>query len=190
MQRFSCGTCATLRLIGVSKPKYLRLGLEAAVPREQTTMASIDDVYKKFGIAAEAAQLLETELSTLLLGIRGLEQGWHISPDPKAGQKVLAEIDSQTLGAVLKRLRETVQFDDQISEKLASALRARNRLMHGFYERHNFKMQADEGRDAVVADLEILHAKLFAAWQLAGVMSHLVVQAVVDQQAKHEPGPA
>jgi hypothetical protein len=36
-------------------------------------MASRDDVYLKFGVTAEAAQLLETSLGTALLGVQGLK---------------------------------------------------------------------------------------------------------------------
>ena len=86
-------------------------------------MASSDDVYRKFGMAAEAAQVLETELSTLLLGVRGLANDWHIEgPEREAGLKAMAEIDSQTLGSMLKALRKVVQIDDLLVSKLTSAL--------------------------------------------------------------------
>ncbi|MDQ7004839.1 MAG: hypothetical protein Q9N67_08075 [Ghiorsea sp.] len=37
-------------------------------------MPSLEDVYKKFGFASEAAQLLETELGTILLISGAIEQ--------------------------------------------------------------------------------------------------------------------
>lgn len=135
-------------------------------------MASSDDVYRKFGMAAEAAQVLETELSTLLLGVRGLANDWHIEgPEREAGLKAMAEIDSQTLGSMLKALRKVVQIDDLLVSKLTSALGARNLLTHGFFERHNFKMLSDDGRDAMIADLETLHDELLQGWQSASAMS-------------------
>lgn len=42
---------------------------------EYEGMADRHELYAKYGIAAEAAQLFETELGTLLLGLRGLDEG-------------------------------------------------------------------------------------------------------------------
>lgn len=69
-------------------------------------MASRDDLYSKFGITAEAAQLFETELGTLLLAARGAEKGWYVQPDPEAGRKVLDEIGRHTLGGLLSSLEQ------------------------------------------------------------------------------------
>ncbi len=40
-------------------------------------MATREEVYQKFGVTAEAAQLFETELGTLLLGAQGVNNGWY-----------------------------------------------------------------------------------------------------------------
>ncbi len=136
-------------------------------------MASREELYAKFGITAEAAQLFETELGTLLLCARGLADGWHVVPDGESGRDLLRDIDKSTLGGLLSKLKKYVEFDEDLSARFASALAARNRLNHGFYERHNFKIQTDEGRDHMMADLEILRDELFAAWQLAGAMTSL-----------------
>lgn len=52
-------------------------------------MASRDELYAKFGMTAEAAQLFELELGTLLLCVRGLEAGWHVLPDGATATEVL-----------------------------------------------------------------------------------------------------
>ena len=147
-------------------------------------MATRDELYGKFGIAAEAAQLFETELSTLLLAARGLEKGWHVAPDPESARKALDDIDASTLGMMLRHLKRATTIDDVITDKFASALKARNRLMHGFYERHNFKIQTDEGRDVMMADLEKLHDELFHAWQLASTMTGLTMKFFLEHQKK------
>ena len=67
-------------------------------------------------------------------------------------------------------------------DRFASALRVRNRLNHGFFERHNFRIQTDEGRDAILADLEDLHDELFNAWQIAGTMTKLAMQAIEEER--------
>jgi len=136
-------------------------------------------VYCKFGITAEAAQLFETDLNTLLLAAHGLNEGWHVQPNP-AAQKMADDLDSSTLGNLLNRLKGkgVVQIDDALKARFASALKARNRLIHGFYERHNFRIQTDEGRDKMIADLEKLHTELFQAWQIAQTMMKVVMDHV------------
>jgi hypothetical protein len=54
---------------------------------------------------------------------------------------------------------------------LSNGLKARNRLFHGFYEKHNFKIDTDEGRDIMMQDLDALHADLLAAYWLASAMT-------------------
>ena len=143
-------------------------------------MATRDELYAKFGITAEAAQLFETELGTLLLGARGLGGNWHVEPSPEEGGRLLEEINRSTLGHLLKTLKRHVEFKPDLETKLTSALKARNRLTHGFYERHNFKIQTDEGRDQMIADLELLHEELFQAWQLASAMTLLLSDIILD----------
>ncbi|MFN4020896.1 MAG: hypothetical protein ACK4IC_10305 [Erythrobacter sp.] len=65
------------------------------------------------------------------------------------------------------------------------ALNARNRLSHGFFERHNFRIQTSEGRAKMVADLEQLHAELFTAWQVASSITEAMVGEL--QRGAHVP---
>jgi len=47
-------------------------------------MPSLDDVYQKFGFASEAAQLLETELGTILFISGAVEKNLIETQDPDA----------------------------------------------------------------------------------------------------------
>lgn len=134
-------------------------------------MATREQLYTKFGETAEAAQLFEADLGTLLLCVRALEQGWHAEPNAEAAAKLLQDIDRSTLGQLLAKLRVSFIFDATPTAQFDSALKARNRLNHGFYERHNFAIQSDEGRDAMVEDLTALHEELFDAWRMADRIS-------------------
>ena len=151
-------------------------------------MASREDLYAKFGIAAEAAQLLETELGTMILCLRGLENGWHIIPDAEAGRIELEEIDSSTLGRLLKNLKGRVELKDDLEPRFSSALAARNRLIHGFYERHNFKIQTEIGRDEMIADLDLLHNELFEAWQIASAMTSMISDFILASKPQKSQG--
>lgn len=127
-------------------------------------MATRDELYAKFGVTAEAAQLFETELGTLILYVRGLEEGWYAEPDGDAAMRLLLEIDLKTLGGLLAKLRQSFLFDEDFTDIFATALNCRNRLNHGFFERHNYAIGTTEGRDAMISELEELHQPLFDAW--------------------------
>jgi len=94
-------------------------------------MATRDEVYAKFGITAEAAQLFETELGTLILCARGLRNGWHVTPNRERAQVVLDDINRSTLGRLLTTLKKHIELGDDLEDRFASALLARNRLNHG-----------------------------------------------------------
>ena len=143
-------------------------------------MASRDQLYAKFGEAAEAAQLFETELSTMLLCLRAMENGWHILPDGERAGAVLREIDQKTLGHLIRDLRPYMNLDESTEARFGSALDARNKLIHGFFERHNFKIQTDAGRDEMLDDLEGLHAQLFYAWQIASSITTTIGDLMGD----------
>lgn len=55
---------------------------------------------------------------------------------------------------------------------------------HRFYESHNFKIQTDEGRDAMMADLEAMHVELFNAWQIASGMTATVTAFLLELRSK------
>ncbi|QQM28870.1 hypothetical protein JET14_10930 [Martelella lutilitoris] len=134
-------------------------------------MATRDELYAKFGITAEAAQLFEVELGSLLLCARAIEQDWSFKADPDKARKLLRDIDRSTLGHLLRSLEKCVVLDDGLADRFASALHTRNRLFHRFYESHNFKIQTDAGRDGMMSDLEAMHVELFNAWQIASSMT-------------------
>lgn len=142
-------------------------------------MATRNELYAKFGITAEAAQLFETELGKLLLSVNAIENGWYVAPTPMSARKALDQIEAHTLGRLLGVIKGKVAFDDHLAERFASALTARNRLNHGFYERHNFKIQTDEGRDVMIADLEEFHEELFQVWRIASGLTDAMTNLVI-----------
>lgn len=155
-------------------------------------MATREELYAKFGVTAEAAQLFETELGTLIMCVRGLEEGWHAKPDGDAATRLLLDIDRKTLGGLLAKLRESFLFDEDLADLFATALNRRNRLNHGFFERHSYAIGTPEGRDTMIADLEESHQRLFDAWQMAGRVSTAFHEALLAarEQATGIPNPS
>jgi hypothetical protein len=143
------------------------------------------ELYAKFGITAEAAQLFETDLGTLVLMLQAIENDWHNVPDGDAARKVLDSIERSTLGRLLKLLGTHLTLEGGLEDIFSSALIARNRLMHGWFERHNFKIQTSNGRADMIADLDNLHSELFKAWQLAGKLTTSFSAAMTELKASN-----
>lgn len=146
-------------------------------------MTTRDELYAKFGRTAEAAQLYETELGTLLLAVRAQQQGWHIVSGGETAQKEWRAINASTMGQLLGRLREQIPFEEDIVGLFTSALSARNRLVHGFFLEHGFAIQTVEGRRAMMDDLDELHKEFLNAWQQASALSSGMV-ALIDKEQR------
>lgn len=77
-------------------------------------------------------------------------------------------------------MKEYVDLDDGVEAVFQGALLARNRLNHGFYQSRNFAIHSPEGRDAMIADLGVLHQQLFDAWQVAHKLSGTLVERLMS----------
>lgn len=123
-------------------------------------MATLDDVFWKFGYASEAAQLLEVELINVLIEYE-MNQGEDI---PTLKEKFL-KMDKLTLGRLSNLLREKGLADDETLQHVASALSARNYLAHDFYRAHNFAKDTSAGRQKMLDDLKKTHNIIFEAYR-------------------------
>jgi hypothetical protein len=134
------------------------------VKGEEDAVPALEDVYQKFGFAAKAAQLLETELGTMLLQHRCLAECLLAASDPARAADVLSSVNRHTLGQLLKSLNNRTQSLDALSYLMSAALRERNRLFHSFYRDHNFRRNSDEGREIMLSDLKAIHCSLLNAY--------------------------
>ena len=127
-------------------------------------MATLEDVYLKFGETSEAAQLLETELGTLLMMNRAEQTGLLDTPDSEKASDIYSSINRYTLGQLLTQLNKSGDEISHISELLLQALNERNRLSHSFYRQHNFRRNSDEGCEVMLKDLDETHDILLKAY--------------------------
>ena len=141
-------------------------------------MPTLDDVYRKFGEAAEAAQLLETELGTMLLIECATEANLIAVPNPVLATELYNTINRHTLGQLLNRLHKSTQTLDELAALLSNALRERNRLSHSFYRHHNFRRNSEEGRIIMLQDLEALHGTLLSAYKAVMLLSGVDLDAL------------
>lgn len=128
-------------------------------------MASLDEVYRKFGETAEAAQLLETEIGNMALMIKVLEKKLILEKNTELASLIFNKINKSTLGQLLKQVGRTKGHIDEIYSKLEKALKVRNRLAHSFYREHNFRRNTDDGRSIMLKDLVNMHDILLDAYR-------------------------
>ena len=152
-------------------------------------MSTLSDVYSKFGEAAEAAQLLETELGNLLLFAAIEAHGLQKTQNKALARKILGEIDRKTLGQLIHALKKTNQPDDELQELLRLALDERNRLNHAFYRQHNLRRNTETGRMLMLADLQVIHEHLLEAYAAVLPMGNIEIseESLLKAQSGHLP---
>jgi hypothetical protein len=141
-------------------------------------MPDLDDVYKKFGEAAEAGQLLETELGNMLLAARCMDEGLLENKNPARASDILSAVNRNTLGQLLKSLKNHTQPLDALDALLAKARDERNRLSHSFYREHNNRRNSDEGRALMLEDLQGIHSALLEAYKAVLALSREDLEAL------------
>jgi hypothetical protein len=149
-------------------------------------MSTLDDVYRRFGQTSEAAQLLETELGTLLLIHHCVEAGLIDNPDSEAATAIYRQINRQTLGQLIRKLGLTTTASSQLQEFLFQALKVRNRLVHSFYLQHNLHRNSEDGCAIMLEDLESMHDKLLEAYKAVMLLSGVDLDKLV---AEHGNAP-
>jgi hypothetical protein len=130
---------------------------------DRLTMPTLEDVYCKFGFAAEAAHVLETQLGNMLLLHRAIKEDLIGGNNPERARVVWDSVTRQTIGQLLKNLTNHSQSLDRLNDLLLTALKERNRLFHSFYTSHNFRKNSEEGRLIMLQDLEGIHTALLGA---------------------------
>ncbi len=150
---------------------------------------TLEDVYLKFGFASEAAQLLETELGNILLMSGAVDADLIENPDPAKASDLMAFINHQTLGQLLNSLNRPGEPIEHLRDLLGRALKERNRLSHSFYREHNFRRNSEEGRAAMLEDLESIHETILEAYKAVMRLSGIDLEAVTLDKlpTKHLP---
>ena len=149
--------------------------------KNERLMASLDEVYRKFGEVCEAAQLLETELGSLLLTHKCIDGGLLEDPNALRATAIYDRINKQTLGALVRSLGSIGDSIDDLEELLSDAVASRNRLTHSFYLQHNFRRNSDNGRDVMLCDLEAIHEELLEAYKAVLLLSGVNLEKLLAE---------
>jgi hypothetical protein len=133
----------------------------------ETGDARIKHVFATYGLAAYFAQVFEAGLVNMaVLEARGRGEIFY----RQEADEFDACISRKTLGAMLKRMRETVEIDGMAAAVLDSCLQKRNSLSHGFYFRNAQNLMNQSGQRRMVTELtEMIGSFRCADW----LVSHL-----------------
>ena len=144
-------------------------------------MPTLDEVYRKFGEVSEAAQLLETELGTMLLEHKCIDAGLLERPSSQRATAIYTQINKQTLGQLIRSFGTIGHSVEDLEQLLLDALASRNRLTHTFYLEHNLRRNSDDGREVMLHDLEAMHDHLLEAYKAVSLISGVDLDALVDE---------
>jgi hypothetical protein len=112
--------------------------------------AEVLELYSEFGHTAYLAQCLEIQVGTLLLL-------FHRIDNKISEQEVLsafqASIDQLTLGNLLWKVREHIDFCETSWELIHKSLKKRNYLVHDFYLKNYEKFYSQVGREEMIQEL-------------------------------------
>lgn len=157
----------------------LRRRITPALMALETSVADLDDVYRKYGEVSEAAQLLETELGNILIMIGAVDANLIVQSEPQAAAALFNQINRHTLGQLLKHLHNTTNSAVHLESLLSSALAERNRLAHSFYRQHNFRRNSAEGCVIMLQDLCSIHEALLSAYKSVLLLSGIDLDTLV-----------
>ena len=149
--------------------------------KNEIRMPTLDEIYRKFGEASEAAQLLEVQLGNLLLKHNCIDADLLEYANPNRATAIYNRINKQTLGQLIQSLGSIGYSLEELDQLLSDALASRNRLTHLFYLQHNFRRNSDDGRDVMHRDLEVIHEHLLAAYKAVLLLSGVDLEKLVAE---------
>jgi hypothetical protein len=152
-------------------------------------MPTLDQIYWKFGYAAEAAQLLEVELGNMLITHGVINENLVDQPNPERAAELVREINKRTVGQVVNKLKAKNQSVANLQDVLAKAIDERNRLFHSFYRQHNLRRNSDVGRQRMLDDLESIHKTILDAYKALMLLSGVDLDklSATELPTKHLP---
>lgn len=107
-------------------------------------------IFQVVGRAMLTMQSFELTLGSILIGV-ATTSGEVTTP--KEAEDFVAAVEAKTCGTLRKELLQVMDIDSHGLNILSRALKARNRLVHGFFERHLKDVWSHEGRQAMLAEV-------------------------------------
>jgi len=132
----------------------------------------VKTVYAHYGLALYIAQCLEHGLAIALVYLDLITRKARAV---RTQEEWTAEVDSfmdrnfeQTLGRLIRNLRDTTDVPSELEDQLAQALKCRNWLTHHFFRERASEFMSASGRDSMIRELEKAQELFQAADDLLG----------------------
>lgn len=129
----------------------------------------VREVYAEFGLAVTVAQLLERQLISLVIAAYETPSG-KFTPEEYDG--LLEKLSKKTLGALIQKLRESLEVPGDFDLWLRESVRLRNWLIHRYFLDRSPEFQSPEGRSEMIQELDSISDRLN---ELDTYFDHLLV---------------
>jgi hypothetical protein len=146
---------------------------------------TFNPIYLEIGTAVQDSQRLELYISFIVTLLIDLGDG-TLSDDQFKWS--MDSLGSHSLGHLIEEIKKKVGFTDQAVEALRQALRARNFLIHRFYNARSDLFLTQAGREKALREIkQKREALIVAAAMLDPVMNELIRLKGIDiEQVKAE----
>ena len=136
-------------------------------------------LYFEFGRTAEMAQIMEMEAGNFALSFVSLAFDPSKVTDDERDllRAIVDDVNSRTFGNLLKQIRKIGDVSENIRRIVDEAIEKRNYLVHKFFRSHNLRINSEEGREEMIADLRAIHESLSRAHAVLSGMTHTLNQA-------------
>ena len=130
----------------------------------KTEEGQLNEVFARFGLAAQHAQLFEEALGNFLLAHNKI---FPASLGAGTLEEFEAEIPKRTMGSLLREVNEHLNIiGGNSARRMDDALLKRNHLMHHFFLKSREKLETEEGRMDGIKELEKMIVEFKEAHEL------------------------
>lgn len=138
----------------------------------------LNELYTHFGIASEKAQVLELEAGNVVISFITLfvDTKSITNEEKKEYKRLIDDVDSKTLGNLLRKIKSIVHFDSTSENIINEALNKRNYLIHRFFKTHNFAIYSENGQNKMINELKEISKHFDTAHNHLQTISRLMAQ--------------
>ncbi|MBU5635606.1 hypothetical protein KOM00_02555 [Geomonas sp. Red69] len=141
-------------------------------------VTALNPIYLEMGAAVQDCQRIELYISFIVTLLIDLSDG-DLTEQEFLG--TMESLGAQTLGRLMEEIKQKVGFTDQSVYALRKALKARNFLIHRFYNERSDLLLTNEGREKALREIRAKRAELNTAnAMLDPVMKDLIRLKGID----------
>ncbi|MBJ6799631.1 hypothetical protein [Geomonas propionica] len=141
-------------------------------------VTALNPIYLEMGAAVQDCQRIELYISFIVTLLIDLSDG-DLSEEAFRGS--MESLGAQTMGRLMEEIKLKVGFTDESVHALRKALKARNFLIHRFYNERSDLLLTNEGREKALREIRAKRATLItASAMLDPVMKDLIRLKGID----------